>query len=105
MSYKLLSGTFTPLKEAISIPLHWRKTGWCLVLLVLLSLTVFYPTWSTMVEIWMHSRTYNHCFVIAPISAWLIFSKRKLYSPLMPTFSAWALLSIFLFGFLWLVAN
>jgi exosortase A len=64
-----------------------RKSRWaiatglvaaCVVALV----AAYWPTARDMVETWMISSTYAHGFLIAPISAWLIWSRREALAPL-----------------------
>lgn len=44
----------------------------CLVAVLL----VFWPTTWSMVEIWRRNDTFQHCFVVIPISLWLIWGQR-----------------------------
>jgi exosortase len=92
-------------KNYFNPPQHWIKPCWGLLFILFLSITVFFETWSSIVEIWIRSKTFNHGFVIAPISAWLISSRRNFYSQLYPTFSYGALFAVLFGGLLWLVAN
>jgi len=84
---------------------YWVKTAWGLFLITLLSISIFFDTWSSIVETWYRSSTYNHGFVIAPISLWLCWSRRSTYLTLCPTISWIALTAVIANGFLWLVAD
>ncbi len=83
----------------------WLKTACGLILITLLSITIFFDTWRSIVSIWYNSSTYNHGFVIAPISLWLCWSQRHAILTLSPTTSWIALLAVFANGFLWLIAD
>lgn len=84
---------------------YWIKTACGLFLVTLLSISIFFDTWRSMVETWYHSSSYNHCFVIAPISLWLCWSRRNDYLTLCPAISWIALVAIIAHGFLWLIAD
>ncbi|MGH6624554.1 MAG: archaeosortase/exosortase family protein, partial [Burkholderiaceae bacterium] len=43
---------------------------------MLIVLLVFWPTTWSMVEIWRRNDTFQHCFVVIPISLWLIWGQR-----------------------------
>ncbi|WP_426994123.1 exosortase A [Methylomonas sp. CM2] len=65
----------------------------------------FFSTWASIVEIWSRSETFTHGFLVAPISLWLIWSRRHCYRNLQPE-SAWlGLLVTAIGGFVWLVAK
>lgn len=91
--------------KALELPEHWRKPLLGLVLVTLVSLTVFYATWASIVAIWSRSETFTHGFLVAPISFWLIWLRRQHYRDLQPVFSKAALLFIAMSGFGWLVAD
>jgi len=44
--------------------------------IVVLLLVVFAPTTLTMVDVWRHSNTYGHCFIVVPAFAWLVWRRR-----------------------------
>jgi exosortase A len=39
-------------------------------------LALFWPTTLSMVEIWRHSDTFQHCFLVIPIVLWLVWNER-----------------------------
>ncbi|MFI3185859.1 MAG: exosortase A [Methylococcaceae bacterium] len=84
---------------------YWVKTAGGLFLITFLSTAIFFDTWSSIVGTWYHSSTYNHGFVIAPISLWLGWSRRSTYLTLCPSISWIALIAVLALGFLWLVAD
>ncbi len=58
-----------------------------------------------MISTWAHTKTYNHGFVVAPISLWLIWTRRSDYRHLYPSLSWLALIFAAGFGLLWLMAD
>ncbi len=45
--------------------------------IVVVVLAVFWPTTSSMIEIWRHSDTFQHCFLVIPIVLWLVWNERQ----------------------------
>jgi exosortase A len=62
-----------------------RFAPWLLV--VAAALFLFRDTGLAMVSIWWRSETYTHAFLVAPISAWLIWRRREawLHEPVKPS--------------------
>lgn len=81
------------------------KTAFGLFFIALLSISVFFDTWSSIVETWYHSKSYNHGFIIVPISLWLCWTLRNTFINLRPKISWLALIAFIPLGFLWLVAD
>jgi exosortase A len=72
---------------------------------VLVLLLVFRETAWSMVEIWRRSETFNHGFLVVPISLWLIWRQRDRLAEL-PVRPFWpGLLLLAGAGFLWLVGS
>nr|WP_246490958.1 exosortase A [Chitinivorax tropicus] len=83
----------------------WRKPlGLFLVALTLL-LIVYADTWLGMVDIWYRSDTYAHGFLIAPISLWLVWQRRRHVATLSPGPAMLPLVGLVLLGAVWLVGN
>jgi len=53
--------------------------------ILLLSITVFFDTWMSLIAIWMRSDTYAHGFFVLPASLWLIWQNKSLHSQILPT--------------------
>ena len=53
-----------------------------------------WPTLTNMADIWYNTTTYNHCFVVAPVSLWLVWRRRSELATATPenAYSAFALL-------------
>lgn len=91
--------------KAVELPLHWRRPLGGVVLLTLVSLTVFHTTWASIEAIWSRSDTFAHGYLVGPISFWLIWLRRNHYRDLQPVFSGLGLFFLTGSGFTWLVAD
>ena len=56
------------------------------------------------VAVWDESTAYNHCFLIIPISAYLIWERRKALAASSPHPNPWLLLALIPAGLVWLFA-
>ncbi len=56
------------------------------------------------VQVWDESTAYNHCFLILPISAYLIWERRSALAASAPQPNAWLLLAMIPAGLAWLFA-
>ncbi|MDO6497995.1 exosortase A [Photobacterium sanguinicancri] len=66
---------------------------------------VFSGSLQTMVSVWMQSKTYEHCFLIVPISLWLVWQKRQDIRKV-PYTSSWIPLFLLIFpAMLWLLGR
>ncbi|MDB5770487.1 MAG: exosortase [Burkholderia sp.] len=104
------------MSEARSVPLPHdlpdaadapRLKGAALVaiLTVVALLAIYYETTRSMVSIWDRSDTFAHCFLIAPISVWLIWRQRKELTTIDSRPTPWALIVLVGLGFGWLLAS
>lgn len=73
------------------------------VVMLISLLSLFYETTYSMVKIWWDQETYAHGFLVMPISAWLIWSKRHYIKQLHPIAEYRALVILAGAGFLWLL--
>ncbi len=83
----------------------WRSQAMLTVVIVLVTLGLFWQTAHSMVDIWWRSETFAHGFLIVPISLWLIWSKRKTLATLQPVPNLWGLIPLFGLVLLWLISN
>lgn len=60
---------------------------------------------ATAVQIWWISPTYSHCFLIVPISAWLIWRRRERLKVMAPEFSIPGLLLLPPLGMAWFLGH
>jgi exosortase A len=83
--------------------LSWKSI---IVLCALLApFFLFSETAKSIVSIWDSSETFAHGYIIAPISAWLIWRRREIFrvtemKPFLPT-----LLILMMLGFVWMLAD
>ncbi len=64
--------------------LAWRWPLLRLALLLTLLFAGFWPTFSSMVQIWARSETFTHAFLILPITLYLIWLRRGELAALTP---------------------
>jgi len=83
----------------------FRRPVVVLSALLLLQLSLFFPTYQSMVEIWWRSETFAHGFFILPISAYLIWKKRQQLMVINSQPNFHVLLLLAGISFLWLIAN
>jgi len=67
-------------------------------------LIVYFPTTSSIIEIWNRSETYTHGYLILPISIWLLWRNKHYFAGLKvtPSYAAFPLMLIA--SFLWFIA-
>lgn len=82
----------------------WRSAGIAFALLAGWITFLFRDTVAEMVDIWNRNETFTHCFLIAPISLWLIWRMRDRIAALPPKPSAIATLALPFVGALWLAS-
>ena len=87
-----------------STPVAWARLLPA-VLLVAVVLLLFRETVAAMVTIWIRSETFTHCFLVPPISVWLIWRRRERLAVLPSRPSAWVLLPLAAVCTLWLVGE
>jgi len=90
---------------SMNIPRCWKNTLSGILLVTLLSVAIFFTTWQSIVDIWLRSKTFNHGFIIAPISIWLIWQQRHRLQNLSPEFSWLAIATVFGTGLAWLAGD
>ena len=93
-------GRSTP-DEAI----EWRHARLAMLAYLTLVMYVYRDTALSMVEIWSRSDTFTHCFLIVPISLWLIWRRRQSLARMRPQVDPSALFVLALAGSAWLVGE
>lgn len=53
------------------------------------------------IRVWMQSTAYNHCFLVLPMAAFLVWERRALLPGLRPEPTAWPLLIVPVLGAIW----
>ena len=95
--------------SAIPAPAHaasaWRSAFGAWLALVLVLLAAYRDTAATMVGIWYRSETFAHCFLVLPITLWLVWRRRAELATLAPRPEPAWLLAIAAVGALWLAAG
>ncbi len=89
----------------LQLPPQWRFPLLLTALFVVMQLLLFFDTTRSLVDTWAHSGTYNHGFIIAPISLWLIWTKRRSLACLAPRPAPLVLILYAAAGLAWLVAD
>ncbi|MDQ2892627.1 MAG: exosortase A [Pseudomonadota bacterium] len=85
--------------------LLWLHHGIALAIAVGAVLLIFHADIVRMVGVWWTASTYGHCFLIAPIVAWLVWQRRDEMAQLMPTGWWPGLLLVTLGGLGWLMGD
>lgn len=83
----------------------WMSTAGVLAFLLGCIFFLYRDTLLSMVEIWERSETFTHCFLVLPISLWLIWRKRFEILSHEPKPNFVALIFVLLFGLVWLFGN
>lgn len=84
---------------------EWRTPAILTVVLVAAVFAVFWQTSWSAVSIWMRSETFTHGFLILPISAYLIWRRRKDLLHLSPAPNWWGIPVLLLIGMGWLIVH
>ena len=92
-----------------ALPVQPSKV-WPYLVALVLSAVVWLLAWygsavQSMVGTWLRSDTFAHGFLIAPISAWMIWRQRHEIMALTPRPNFWILLPLMMVGFIWLLAH
>lgn len=89
-----------PKKTTLAIPTYWRNSAIILVFAGVAVLGLFWHTSVSMSATWYRSATFNHCFLILPVSLYLIRRRRRLLTAMtpVPNFRGFPLLAVLGFG-------
>ena len=66
---------------------------------------IFFDTFANMVGVWAHSSTFNHCFLIPFIAAYMASTKRQELEILMPAVSSYGVAYVLCNGLVWLTGQ
>src|ERR1700743_1155563 len=89
----------------ISLQRLWHITIAFLALGALAFGFIFHVEVVRAVQVWDESTAYNHCFLIIPISAYLIWERRKALAASSPHPNPWLLPAMIPVGLIWLFAE
>jgi exosortase A len=84
---------------------RWLIPACLTVLFFLGTIIAFRQTVLAMVTTWYSSRTFSHCFLVFPLSAYLVWRRRKRLAALDPVPNLWGLLPLGALSILWLLGN
>ena len=74
-------------------------------LIVISILAAFWSTTRSMVEVWQHSSTYGHCYVVIPVAIWMVWRESSGFAalPLKPFWPGLAVIAAI--GVIWLLGE
>lgn len=90
---------------AADLPRCWQKPLAGLVVTTVACVMTFWKTWSSIVLTWANTETFAHGFIVAPISLWLVWTRRNLYRNLQPAPSPTGLIFLAVCGAIWLISD
>lgn len=93
------------LPDRFSLSSPWGKAVATVFVSIALLLVVYRETVISLVNIWIRSETFTHCFLIFPISGYLIWQRKPSLAKLLPCADYRPLLVIALLGFGWLLGH
>lgn len=67
-----------------SVAGEWRRAGFVFAVGMAIILAAFWPSWRLLGAAWAGSETYSHGFLIAPVSAWLVWRSRARLARIRP---------------------
>ncbi len=85
----------------LTIAPTWRPRLLLLVASYVGIVAAYFPTVSDMVQIWWHSSTFNHCFLIIPIAIYLVLESRPQLAGVSPGVGRAGLIYLALNAVLW----
>jgi exosortase A len=71
-------------RSTFAVPATWRNHLIALAAVAAVVLLLFHRDVSALLTIWWTSTTYGHCLFIAPVVAWLVWSRRSELAQLQP---------------------
>jgi exosortase A len=89
------------LSRPASLKIPWLVMG---VVLIAIPLALS-DTFVSMIQMWINSRTFNHCFLIPPASAFLIWGRREQLSKVQPAASLSGIVLVISAGLLWILGS
>jgi len=84
---------------------NWRLAGGLTLGVLVIIAGLFWPTLSTMIQLWNSSETFTHGYLVFPISAWLIWRKRDELAQVQPCPDLRGLILLVGAGAGWLLAD
>ena len=94
-----------PLHLSLAEESAWRRPISVLLFVFATILLTYRETAVAMVSIWSRSDTFAHCFLVLPITLWLIWRQRRELAVLQPQPCPWILLPMAAMAFTWLLGD
>src|SRR5690349_19105520 len=76
MSSDLTAGLQRPVASAASASTAWRAASIALGLIAATFVVFFWDAAGAAVQVWYANPTFNHCFLVIPVVAYLIWERR-----------------------------
>ncbi|CAG1022469.1 hypothetical protein MTYM_01747 [Methylococcales bacterium] len=102
---EIFEGLMMEARQEAALRASWRGALAALAISFLLLLAIYHETLFSIVSIWLRSETFTHCFLIFPISGYLVWRRRKALAGLAPRESYLGMASVAVLGFGWLLGN
>jgi exosortase A len=84
---------------------RWRILASLAFLCFFAALLAFRETVVAMVTTWYSSRTFSHCFLVFPLSVYLIWRRRKQLAAIDPSPNLWGLFVLGFLSIIWVLGN
>ncbi len=97
--------SFTAPIDARRLDSGWRVTLMTVAAALAALLILFLETAATAVQVWSGSATFNHCFLVLPISCYLIWQHRHEVARMVPRPCVWGVAVVAAMGALWLLGD
>lgn len=81
--------------QSAFIRAQWQRTAVLIALGLAVIAACYWPVVTAAVTVWYHSTSYNHCFLIPVITAYLLWERRSVFATMAPEPTAWPIVGIF----------
>jgi exosortase A len=83
----------------------WKAHDRLWLAIITVAAVIFWPTLRSLLDIWSNNVSYQYCFLILPIMAWLIWERRRELAQLTPYASLWGVGAMALSLAVWLLGE
>ena len=90
---------------SVTSAVAWKQALAAIVLVELALIALYFETGHAMVDIWWRSETFNHAFLVPPITLWLIWEKGQALARAAPRPTLWLALPFVGLAFAWLLGD
>ncbi len=88
-----------------SLSAQWRVSMLIWLAMIAMLVVMFWPTCTSLFHIWNDNVSYQYCFLISPIIAWLVYERRKELVQLVPRANLWGVAAFAGAALLWLLGE